>query len=70
MSKEKLSIGELKRKYWDYESDDIFKCSSTYLDNRFLDENYHKRMMMRKEQDPEGYQIYGLGEWGRQLLVV
>lgn len=54
----------IKRKYWDYESEDIFKCSSTYLDNRFLDESYHKRMMMRKEQDPEGYQVYGLGEWG------
>mgnify|MGYP003438380746 FL=1 len=21
-------------------------------------------MLMRKEQDPEGYKIYGLGEWG------
>lgn len=54
----------IKRKYWDYESPDIYKCSSTYLDNRFLDDAYHRRMMMRKEQDPEGYQIYGLGEWG------
>ena len=54
----------IKRKYWDYDSPDIFKCHSTYLDNRFLDDAYHKRMMMRKEQDPEGYQIYGLGEWG------
>jgi phage terminase large subunit len=54
----------IKRKYWDYESEDIFKSSSTYLNNRFLDEHYHKRMLMRKEQDPEGYQIYGLGEWG------
>ena len=54
----------IKRKYWDYESDDIFKCHSTYLDNRFLDKSYHKRMMMRKEQDEEGYRIYGLGEWG------
>ena len=54
----------IKSKYWDYESEDIFKCHSTYLDNRFLDESYHKRMMMRKEQDPEGYRIYGLGEWG------
>lgn len=54
----------IKRKYWDYESPDIFKCSSTYLDNRFLDEAYHRRMMMRKEQDPEGFRIYGLGEWG------
>lgn len=54
----------IKRKYWDYDSKDIFKCHSTYLDNRFLDESYHKRMMMRKEQDPDGYKVYGLGEWG------
>lgn len=54
----------IKTNYWDYESNDIFKCHSTYLDNRFLDEGYHKRMMMRKEQDPDGYRIYGLGEWG------
>jgi phage terminase large subunit len=54
----------IKRKYWDYASDDIFKCHSTYLDNRFIDEAYHKRMLMRKEQDPDGYRIYGLGEWG------
>lgn len=54
----------IKSKYWDYQSDDIFKCHSTYLDNRFLDAAYHKRMMMRKEQDPEGYRIYGEGNWG------
>lgn len=54
----------IKRKYWDYASDDIYKCHSTYLDNRFIDEAYHKRMLMRKEQDPDGYRIYGLGEWG------
>lgn len=54
----------IKRKYWDYESPDIFKCHSTYLDNRFIDESYHKRMLMRKEQDAEGFKIYGLGEWG------
>ena len=54
----------IKRKYWDYESPDIYKCHSTYLDNRFLDEAYHRRMLMRKEQDPDGFRIYGLGEWG------
>lgn len=54
----------IKRKYWDYESKDIFKCHSTYLDNRFIDAAYHRRMLMRKEQDPDGYRIYGLGEWG------
>ena len=54
----------IKTDFWDYDSDDIFKCHSTYLDNRFIDKSYHKRMMMRKEQDPEGYQVYGLGKWG------
>ena len=54
----------IKRKYWDYDNPDIFKSHSTYKDNRFLDEAYHRRMMMRKEQDPEGYRIYGEGEWG------
>lgn len=54
----------IKRKYWDYDSPDIFRCHSTYKDNRFLDAAYHRRMMMRKEQDPDGYRIYGEGEWG------
>ena len=54
----------IKARFWDYESDDIFKCHSTYLDNQFVDESYHNRMMRRKEVDPEGYKIYGLGEWG------
>ncbi len=54
----------LKRKYFDYKDDDIFTHHSTYLSNRFIDEAYHRRMMRRKEQDPDGYKIYGLGEWG------
>jgi phage terminase large subunit len=54
----------IKKKYFDYESEDIFTHHSTYLENRFIDAAYHKRMMMRKEQDPEGYKVYGLGEWG------
>lgn len=54
----------IKSKYWDYKSDDIFCCHSTYLDNRFIDESYAKRMEMRRERDPEGYQVYGLGNWG------
>jgi phage terminase large subunit len=54
----------IKRKYFDYVSSDILTHHSTYLQNRFIDAAYHKRMMMRKEQDPEGYEIYGLGNWG------
>ncbi|WP_077622011.1 PBSX family phage terminase large subunit [Sediminibacillus massiliensis] len=54
----------IKKKYFDYKDDDIFTHHSTYLNNRFIDEAYHRRMERRKEQDPEGYRIYGLGEWG------
>jgi phage terminase large subunit len=54
----------IKRKFFDYVDDDTLAHHSTYLTNRFIDEAYHKRMMRRKEQDPEGYKIYGLGEWG------
>lgn len=54
----------IKRKYFDFQSDDIFTHHSTYQSNRFIDEAYHKRMLMRKEQDPEGYKVYGLGDWG------
>ncbi|VFD04314.1 phage terminase large subunit [Clostridioides difficile] len=54
----------IKRKYFDYKNDDIFTHHSTYLQNRFIDEAYYRRMKMREEQDPEGYKVYGLGEWG------
>jgi len=54
----------IKKRFWDWDSPDVCKCHSTYLDNRFIDESYHKRMKRRKEVDPEGYRVYGLGEWG------
>lgn len=54
----------IKSKYFDVVHEDIFTHHSTYLGNRFIDEAYHRRMMMRKERDPDGYRIYGLGEWG------
>jgi len=54
----------IKKKYFDVPNEDTFVHHSTYLQNRFIDEAYHKRMMRRKEQDQEGYRVYGLGEWG------
>lgn len=54
----------IKKAFFDYQDPDVLTHHSTYLDNRFIDEAYHRRMMRRKELDPEGYQIYGLGEWG------
>lgn len=54
----------IKRKFFDYTDDDILAHHSTYLTNRFIDEAYHRRMERRKLQDPDGYKVYGLGEWG------
>lgn len=54
----------IKGKFFDSSHPDIFTHHSTYLDNRFIDAAYHRRMLLRKERDPEGYRVYGLGEWG------
>ena len=56
----------IKRVFFDIDRDDVTLSHSTYLDNAFCDEGYHRRMMKRKELDPEGYLIYGLGEWGER----
>lgn len=54
----------IKGRFFDFENDMTFISHSTYLQNRFIDEAYHDRMMLRKQIDPEGYKVYGLGEWG------
>lgn len=54
----------IKRKYFDYESPDVLAHHSTYRTNRFIDPAYYRRMERRKKEDPEGYAVYGLGEWG------
>lgn len=54
----------IKKVYFDRYDPDVLTHHSTYLGNRFIDEAYHRRMERRKEVDPDGYQIYGLGEWG------
>lgn len=54
----------IKKKYFDYQDPDILCHHSTYLQNAFIDDAYKRRMERRKIQDPEGYVVYGLGEWG------
>ena len=54
----------IKGRFFDFQSDSIFISHSTYLDNRFIDAAYHDRMQERAILDPEGYKVYGLGEWG------
>ena len=54
----------IKRVFFDMPDDNVLTHHSTYLNNRFIDDAYRQRMERRKAVDPEGYQIYGLGEWG------
>lgn len=54
----------IKKQFFDYCDDDTFTHHSTYLTNRFCDDAYRRRMERRRIVDPEGFQIYGLGEWG------
>jgi len=54
----------IKARYFDYQDADTFVHHSTYLDNKFCDEAFLRRMERRKLLDPEGYRVYGLGEWG------
>lgn len=54
----------IKKNFFDRVDANTLTHHSTYLGNRFVDEAYKARMERRKEVDPEGYRIYGLGEWG------
>ena len=54
----------IKKVFFDLPDDNVLCHHSTYLMNRFIDDAYRARMERRKIVDPEGYRIYGLGEWG------
>ena len=54
----------IKKVFFDIPDENVLTHHSTYLGNRFIDDAYRARMERRKLVDPEGYLIYGLGEWG------
>lgn len=54
----------LKQEFFDNQVEDSFVLKTTYLDNRFLDEEYHKVMQDLKQRNPDKYKVYALGEWG------
>jgi len=57
----------LKRRFFDdtaWANDQITTLKTTYLDNRFIDEEYKDYLMSLKETNPLYYQVYCMGEWG------
>lgn len=54
----------IKKVFFDIPDPNVFTHHSTYLSNRFIDDAYRARMERRRLVDPDGFVIYGLGEWG------
>jgi phage terminase large subunit len=55
----------IKKRFFDMPDKNAFICESTYKDNRFIDKAFSDRMEERRIRDPEGFRIYGAGQWGQ-----
>jgi phage terminase large subunit len=60
----------IKKLFFDKMKKDVYRHKSTYLDNKFVGEEFHKSMEIRREVDPEGYRVYGLGDWGETEGII
>lgn len=54
----------LKKRFFDHPDPSALVLKTTFLNNRFIDEEYKKELLKLKEQDLTYYNIYALGEWG------
>ncbi len=54
----------LKDYFFDHKVENCFILKTTYLDNRFIDEEYKQVISSLKETNYDLYRVYGLGEWG------
>ena len=54
----------IKRVFFDDPIEDVFTLKTTYLDNKFIDDDYKMVMSNKKKTNPRYYSIYALGNWG------
>ena len=54
----------LKATFFDIPNDRVSILKSTYRDNKFLDDEDREQIEWLKQEDPQYYEIYGLGNWG------
>jgi phage terminase large subunit len=54
----------LKRRFFDIERPNATINHSTYLDNRFIDDEYRAELDALKQANPQYYDVYALGKWG------
>lgn len=58
----------LNTDFWSHgENEDTTLLHTTYKDNKWAGPQYEKVMARLKEQDPNMYAIYALGEWGNKV---
>lgn len=55
----------LKARFFDTVDEDCEVLKTTYLDNKYLEQDDIKELLKLKEIDPVYYAIYALGEWGQ-----
>jgi phage terminase large subunit len=56
----------IKTKLLDKRKNDIIDIHSTYLDNPYIEQDYIDTVILpKKNEDPNYWKIFGLGEWGR-----
>lgn len=54
----------IKKRFYDTIRSDTIRLTTTYKDNRFLDEKYIEVLESLKDSDPVYYAVYCLAEWG------
>lgn len=54
----------IKKRFYDNVSGDVLRLTTTYKDNRFLDDKYIEVLEGLKDTDPVYYQVYCLAQWG------
>lgn len=60
----------LKKHFFDNTPENTSILKTTYLDNKFIDQNYKAILENLKHQDINFYNIYCLGEWGQLGAVI
>ena len=54
----------LKKRFFDSVDEDAKVLHTTYLDNRFIDDEYKKNLEKLKFTNESYYKVYALGQWG------
>lgn len=56
----------LKKRFFDFRTDNTTVLKTTYKDNFFIDDEYRRVLEQKASVSPNLYRIYYLGEWGRE----